>query len=184
MSNKNSNNNDKKAHSNWLIKIFIITFVLSIFFNFLSSEMVENLNTYISIILLIFVILIGVISDLIATAVTAADEVPFHAKAADKKRGAKQAVKLIKNADRVSNVCGDVIGDICGVLSGATSALIAVNIANSLGLNDVTIVTMLMTAMVTACTVLGKGIGKHIGITKANLIVNILGICLDFLKIK
>ena len=77
-----------------------------------------------------------------------------------------------------------MIGDICGVLSGATSALIAVNIANSLGFEDVTIVTMLMTASVTACTVLGKGIGKHVGISKANSIVNVLGIFLDFLKIK
>ena len=183
MSNKSSNNNDKKK-SIWLIKVFIITFTLSIFFNYVSSEMVDNLNTVVSIILLIVVILTGIVFDLIATAVTAANEVPFHARAADKKRGAKQSVKLIKNADRVSNVCADVIGDVCGVLSGATSALIAVSIANSLGMQDITIITMLMTATVTACTVLGKGIWKHIGISKANEIINILGICLDFFSVK
>ncbi len=112
MSNKASNDSSK-SNKIWLIKIFIITFFLSIMFNYMSSEMVEKLNTTFSIVILILVILTGIISDLIATAVTAADEVPFHAKAADKKRGAKQSVKLIKNADKVSNVCGDVIGDIC-----------------------------------------------------------------------
>ena len=85
---------------------------------------------------------------------------PLIAKAADKKSGAKQAVKLIKNADKVSNVCGDVIGDICGVLSGATSALIAVNIGLKLNMEDITVITMLLTATVTACTVLRKGYGQ------------------------
>ncbi len=70
-----------------------------------------------------------------------------------------------------------------GVLSGATSALIAVNLASTLGMKDSTIITMLMTATVTACTVLGKGIGKHLGITKANQIVNVLGIIIDFKNI-
>ena len=124
------------------------------------------------------------ISDLIATAVTAADEAPFHAKAADKKRGAKQSVAVIKNADKVSNVCGDVIGDICGVLSGATSALISVNIATSLGKADISVITMLVTATVTASTVLGKAIGKHMGINYATEIVNVIGIVLSWFSIK
>ena len=126
-----------KSHSSWLIKIFIITFILSIIFNFLSTEVVENLNIVISIIILILVILTGVISDMIATAVTAANEAPFHAKAADKKRGAKQSVAVIKNADKVSNVCGDVIGDICGVLSGAISAIVTIKITEKMPLEEI-----------------------------------------------
>lgn len=171
MSNKNESNSQHK----WLIKIFFITFILSLIFNSLSTEFVENLNIIWSILILVLVILTGIVSDLIATAVTAADETPFHAKAADKKKGAKQSVKLVRNADKVSNVCGDVVGDICGVLSGATSALISVNISAALGMNDITIVTMLVTAIVTSLTVLGKGFGKHLGITRADEIVTILG---------
>lgn len=175
--------NNSSGHSMWLVKIFIITFLLSIVFNYMSTAVVENLSIAVSIIILVLVILIGVLSDLVATAVTAADEAPFHAKAADKKRGAKQAVFFIKNADRVSNVCGDVIGDICGVLSGATSALIAVNIANAMSLEDITIVTMLMTAVVTAFTVLGKGIGKHLGIKYSSKIVNIIGVVMSYIPL-
>ena len=119
--------------------------------------------------------MIGIMFDLIATAAMSADEAPFHAKAADKKRGAKQSVKLIKNADRVSSFCADVVGDICGIISGATSALIAVNITGMLGLNNITIATMLVTAFATSLTVLGKALGKHLAIEKANDIVESIG---------
>lgn len=175
-----SNKKESNSQHGWLIKIFLITFILSLVFNSLSTELVEKLNIIWSVWVLILVILAGIVSDLIATAVTAADEAPFHAKAADKKKGAKESVKLVKNADKVSNVCGDVIGDICGVLSGATSALISVNISQALGMNDITFVTMLVTATVTSLTVLGKGFGKHLGITKAEKIVTTLGRIIAF----
>lgn len=171
---------NSKNHSGWLVKVFFITFFLSIIFNFLSTEVVENLNIVISILILVLVLAIAVATDLIATAATAADEAPFHAKAADKKRGAKQSVMIIKNADKVSSFCADVIGDIAGVLSGATSALIAVNIANLLNQN-ISITTMLMTAIVTALMVLGKAYGKHIAIVKANEIVNVIGIIISYI---
>lgn len=175
---------ESKQYKKWLIKIFIITFILSAAFNSTASEAVENLNIYWSILILILVILAGIISDMLATAVTAASEAPFHAKAADKKKGAKEAVKLIKNADKVSNVCGDVIGDICGVLSGATGALIAVEIAELMGQDDITLSTLLVTATITALTVLGKGIGKRIGLTQTDNVVYALGRIIAFVKIK
>jgi c-di-AMP phosphodiesterase-like protein len=92
MSNKNKAN--KYNQLSWLIKIFFITFFLSIIFNYTSSSLVQSLSILPSIIILVFIIFIGVISDLISTAVTAADEAPFHAKAADKKRGAYMCPKL------------------------------------------------------------------------------------------
>lgn len=175
---------EHKKQRSWLIKIFIITFFLSAIFNTLSAKLVENLNIFFSILVLVVVILIGIISDAIATAVTAASETPFHSKAADKKKGAKESVKLIKNADRVSNICGDVVGDICGVLSGATGALIATNIAVLLNQQDITLTTLLVTATITALTVLGKGIGKQVGIKKCDEIIEVLGKIIAFLKIE
>jgi CBS domain containing-hemolysin-like protein len=183
MSNKNGKDN-KNNQLNWLIKIFFTTFFLSITFNYASSQLIEELNVIPSILILLLIILIGIFSDMLATAVTAADEAPFHAKAADKKKGAKQSVKLVKNADKVSNFCGDVIGDICGVLSGAVSTLISISIAKELGLNDITLISMVTTGLVASLTVLGKGIGKKIGINKANKIINTLGIFIDFISFK
>ncbi len=178
--NKESKDTSKNQ-SKWLFQVFLITFILSVVFNFLSTEVVENLNIYISIIILVLVLIVSIITDAIAISATAAEEAPFHAKAADKKRGAKQSVMIIKNADRVSSVCADVIGDVCGVLAGATSALLAVNIAKMVGLKDVSVITMLITAIVTALMVLGKAAGKRVGIRDANKIVDILGIFLSYL---
>jgi len=179
----------KKEHvsqKRWLLIIFLTTFCLSAVFNMLSTELVENVNNLIlSVILLVFVIGIGVLFDLIGTAVTAADEVPFHAMASDKKKGAKESLLLIKNADRVANICADVIGDICGVLSGAISALIAGNVAKMLGQKDITLTTLLVTATVTALTVWSKGLFKQVAINNCNKIIEKIGriICI-FYKVK
>ncbi len=175
---------DKKDESlsqkKWLGTIFICTFFLSAIFNMLSTELVENLNNMIvSCILLLVVMAIGIGFDIIGTAVTAADEVPFHAMASDKKRGAKKAIKLIKNADKVANVCSDVIGDICGVLSGATGALIATNVAKMLELKDITLATLLVAATVTAFTVWFKGLFKQVAIKNCNSIIKNIGYILS-----
>lgn len=173
---KKNKKSEKVSQRRWLLLIFISTFALSAVFNMLSTELVENVNNIIiSVIVLIIVVLVGVAFDMIGTAVTAADEVPFHAMASDKKKGAKQSLMLIKNADRVSNVCADVIGDICGVLSGATAALIAGNVAKMLGQTDITVTTLLVTATVTALTVWSKGLFKQVAINNSTKIITGIG---------
>lgn len=173
------NKKSKKQSINqrkWLFIIFFSTFFLSAIFNMLSTELVENVNNLaISFILLIIVMSIGIIFDIIGTAVTAAEEVPFHAMASDKKKGAKEALALIKNADRVANVCSDVIGDICGVLSGATGALIATNIAKMLEQTNITLTTLIVTATITAFTVWFKGLFKQVAIRNCNSIIAVIG---------
>ena len=170
---------NKKEHMNqrrWLLLVFVSTFALSAVFNMLSTELVENVNNIIiSAVLLIAVVAVGILFDLVGTAVTAASEVPFHAMASDKKRGAKEAIMLIKNADRVANICADVIGDICGVLSGAISALIAGNLAKMLGQKDIMLTTLLVTATVTALTVWSKGLFKQVAIKNCNSIIGFIG---------
>ena len=173
---KKNKKKEKTNQKKWLLIIFVVTFLLSALFNMLSTQLVEHVNNLIlSFILLIVVVSIGIMFDLIGTAVTAADEVPFHAMASDKKKGAKESLKLIKNADRVSNVCADVIGDICGVLSGAIAALIAGSIAKMLGQEDITVTTLLVTATVTALTVWGKGVFKQVAIRNSTSIIKTVG---------
>ena len=173
---KNVKKKEQFGQKKWLAIIFFSTFALSAIFNMLSTELVENVNNIIvSSVLLVIVVALGIGFDLIGTAVTAADEVPFHAMASDKKKGAKESLMLIKNADRVSNVCADVIGDICGILSGATAALIATNVAKMLGQQDITLVTLLVTATVTAFTVWFKGLFKQVAIKNCNKIIAAIG---------
>ena len=149
----------KKEHSNkiWFIKVFLLTFILSIIFSYISTNGVAGLSLVPAILILILVILTGIIFDIIGVAVTVADEHEFHAKATKKVEGSKSSIKLIRNAPRVANICADVIGDICGVLSGAISALISVKITEQFGLSFS--LQFILSATVAALTVGGKAIG-------------------------
>lgn len=172
-------NNETKEHTEikWFIEVFIMTFVLSILFSYISANGVSNLSLVPAILILILVIGIGVIFDIVGVAVTVANEHEFHAKATKKVKGSKDSIKLIKNAPRVANVCADVIGDICGVLSGAISALIAMKVTNQFGLNFN--IEFILSAVVAALTVGGKALGKNIANRKSTQIVHTVGIVLN-----
>jgi len=108
----------------WVLYVCILSFILSILISSLSSLLLEDVTLIIALLILLVIILIGIIFDIIGVAVTSADEEPFHAMASDRVFGAKYAIKLIRNADMVSNFCNDVVGDICGVVSGVSMAII------------------------------------------------------------
>ena len=54
MQKKDSKTEELRKQRKWLIKIFILTFILSALFNTLSTKLVENLNTGISVSVLVF----------------------------------------------------------------------------------------------------------------------------------
>ena len=171
-------NNDRKEkktdnHLKWIIHVFILTFVLSICFSYISTNGVSNLDIIPAIIILIAVIIVGIIFDIIGVAITVANEEEFHAKATKKAMGAKTSLNLIKNAPRVSNICADVIGDICGVLSGAISTMISIKLTQKLGMSEH--IQFVISAVVAALTVGGKAIGKEIANNKSTKIVEICG---------
>lgn len=155
---KDKKNTDSKIK--WLITVFITTFILSLFFNYISTGAISNLDIVPATFVLILVIALGILFDIIGVAVTVADEREFHAMATKKIKGSKCAIKLIRNSAKVANICADVIGDIAGVLSGAISALIALKISSSYTLNFN--IQFLLSALVASITVGGKAIGKGI----------------------
>ena len=169
--------NKEKEHSKikWFIEVFIITFVLSICFSYISTYGVSNLNLVSSIIILVAVIAVGIIFDIIGVAVTVAKEHEFHAKATKKVDGAKASIKLIKNSTKVANICADVIGDICGVLSGAISAMISAKIMEKTGAN----LQFVISAIVASLTVGGKALGKELANKESTQIVHFVGIILN-----
>jgi hypothetical protein len=114
--------------------------------------------------------------------VTAAEEAPFHAMASRKVYGAKQAIRLIRNADKVSNVCNDVIGDICGIISGAAGAYIIFRLIGDSA--KVSATELIVTGMITALTVGGKALGKIMALQNSNYIIYRVGIAIYFLKSK
>ena len=173
---------NKKEHSNlkWVIQSFIITFILSIVFAYISTNGVSNLSLIPAILILLVVILLGIFFDIIGVAVTVANEQEFHAKATKNVVGSKDSIKLIKNAPKVANICADVIGDICGVLSGAISALIAIKISSQFEMPFN--IQFILSALVSALTVSGKAFGKEIANKNSTEIVHKVGIIINKFK--
>lgn len=167
----------KDSNIKWIIKSFIITFILSGLISYISSNGVEKLNIFWALLILLLVIAIGIFFDIIGVAVTVADENHFHAKATKKVEGSKESLKLIRNASKVANFCADVIGDICGVVSGAISTMIALKIIEKYNLPEA--VQFLVSALVASITVGGKAIGKEFAANKSTEIVHRVGIILN-----
>lgn len=154
----------------WIIKITLIAFAISFCFSFISETTLPNVNVIIGIVLVLVFIILGVIFDMIGVSVTSADEKSFHSMSSRRVRGAKTAVILKKNAEKVSSFCNDVIGDICGIISGSAGVVIASKIALKLNL-PVFLVTLSVTALIAALTIGGKALGKGIAINKGNEIL-------------
>lgn len=115
-------------------------------------------------------IFIGVIFDAIGLSVATADDKIFHSMATKKVNGAKQAIKLINQKDKVSSFLNDVIGDICGVVSGSCGLAISLKLANIIEINPV-LVTIITTSIISALTIGGKAFGKTIAINNCNEIL-------------
>jgi len=164
---------EKRENIKWCVEVIIITFILSIAFSYISSTAIKDLSLIPAILILIFVIFLGIITDIIGVAVQVANEEEFHAKATKKAKGAKTSLKLIHNAPKVANFCSDVIGDICGVLSGAISAMIALKITESISLGFDA--QFLISALVASLTVGGKAIGKNIAKQNSTSIIYFTG---------
>ncbi len=174
----------KKKKSNgsmrWIITIFFTTIVLSSTISFFSSTVLEKAGLVEAFLVLLLIVLLGIVFDIIGVAVMSADEKPFHSMAAKKVPGASEALRLLRNAEKVSNFCNDVIGDICGVVSGSASAVVAVRALSSL--NSETASQLLMSALVAAVTISGKACGKNIAMSRATQIVTLASKPIYYIK--
>ncbi len=162
--------NKKLVDYSWIIRITLVTFLISLSFSLLSETIIPNVNIFISVLLIFVFIDLGIIFDMIGVSITVADERTFNSMAAKNVKGAKLAVKLIKNSEKVSSFCNDVIGDICGIISGATAASIAIVLSNILNWN-LLIISLIITAVVASLTIGGKAIGKSFAINKSDTII-------------
>lgn len=160
----------QRKNKKWIIQIFIMAFFISVMFSFVSETFIPKLSLVFGILLIVVFIALGIVFDMIGVAVTASDEKPFHSMSARKVRGAKVAVLLKKNADKVGSFCNDVIGDICGVVSGSAGAIIASSIANQTSLSPF-LLSLIVTGVIAAFTIGGKAIGKSVAINQCNMIL-------------
>lgn len=159
----------------WVLTIFFATILISGTISLISDVIMENSSMPVAFLILLVIILIGIIFDVIGMAVASADEKPFHAMAARKVPGAREAIALLRNAERVSSICNDVVGDICGVVSGAASATIAVQIISNFTFAWPQIASLIMSALAAGLTVGGKAIGKSFALNSCVSIVHGVG---------
>ena len=180
----------KRKPLNWAVKITIITFLIAFFMGMFADVLSKNLSFFPALLVLIFIVLVGIVADMAGIAIATADEKTINAMAARKMGGAKEALSLLKNAEKATNIFNDVIGDIAGIVSGATSATI--------GIYLVTMVTefleqgnfqlgqflllSLLSALVAALTVGGKAAGKKYAMKNAANIVYFVGKTAYYLK--
>ena len=168
---------EKKPNS-WVVTVAISTFLLSLFFSYISNTAIAGLSVIPGIIILLIIIGIGILFDLIGVAVTVAKEEEFHARASKKIKGAKTAIKLIRNSPKVSNFCADIVGDIAGVLSGAISAMIALKLTENYGMSSS--FQFIVSALVASLTISGKALTKEFAKKNANKILIIVTKIINF----
>ena len=164
----------------WPIKILILSFALSMCFGVLSELVLKSTGIIIAVIIIIVFVGIAIVTDMLGVATTSADAKPFQAMASKKVRGAKEALKLLAKADRVSSICCDVIGDVCGILSGAAGASILLKIAIESSSALSIIVASLISATVASLTIFGKSICKKFAVHKSTGIVLAFGKFISF----
>lgn len=169
-------NNRRKMSLGYVVGVGAASFLLAVVFFWISELLASKVRSlFISLLFLVIIILIGIAADIVGTSATAASESPFHARAAKKLRGAREGVYLVRNADRVANICNDVIGDIAGTVSGALGiALVMQILLYWKGANQV-LLNMLVTAAIAALTVGGKAAGKSFALRRANEIIFLVG---------
>lgn len=161
----------------WSVLITILTFFLAAIFTVGSTVLLEGLAWGMGMLIVLILVLIGIIFDMMGLAAAAAKETPFHAMASEKVRGSRQALGIIRNADRFSNICNDVIGDIAGIISGAATAIVVIKLMMpypDLVWMKLT-VSVVFTALVSALTVGGKAFGKSISLSFSTPIVLMIG---------
>ena len=166
---------ERNKNIKWVITIFFVTIFISGSISLLSDVLMENSSMAVAFLILLVIILVGIIFDIIGMAVASADEKPFHSMAARKLPGAQEAIRLLRNAERVSSICNDVVGDICGVVSGSASATIAAQILRNFEFTWPQIISLLMSALAAGLTVGGKAVGKSFAVNSCTQIVHTVG---------
>lgn len=159
-----------KRYDTWAIKITFITFCLGMLIS-LASELASSASgIVVAGMIIIFLLVVSVLTDAIAVAVAASDVEEFAALASvsPNNKTIKLAHKLVKNKDRVNNICADVIGDVCSILNGACGATIALEVMRLFQTDKLSLlVSITFSSILAALTVGGKAMVKSIAIGRS-----------------
>ncbi len=177
---KGSPNKQKKPRvfsasaSRWILTVVGWTFVISISLSFLSNKTLTTLGFIASSAVLLMFILFGILFDMLGLAVATANEKPFHSMATRRVKGASNALKLIRHAEKVASFCNDVVGDISSIISGTTASIIVQRLVVNYGTSEL-LSSLIISGLVASITVGGKAAGKTIAMRYNTKIVLLAG---------
>jgi CBS domain containing-hemolysin-like protein len=156
----------------FILTVAALTFPISGVFD-TATVFLNQAPWYVGLAIVLGIVFVGALFDMLGVASAAARETPFHAMASKRVFGARRAIQIIRNAEKVSSICSDVIGDIAGVLSGAGSLAVAVQLSEAFevrgGYRELAVIGV--TALTTSLTVGAKAIGKTIAIQSPTPII-------------
>jgi CBS domain containing-hemolysin-like protein len=165
-------NRKKNQPLRWVATITIWTFILATLLSVITQLLFGVVESFlIALIILLVIVLTGILFDMIGIAATAADEVPLLAKAAKKVPGAREALYLVRNADRFANFCNDVVGDIAGIISGVLGAFLVFRLVSGGLIMENPLFSIAATGLISALTVGGKAFGKTLAIERSTDII-------------
>ncbi|MGI6030450.1 MAG: Mg2+ and Co2+ transporter CorB [Eubacteriales bacterium] len=166
----------RRVNLRWIVTVTLCAFFLSMMISLGSTVAMSGVESlWVALLVLLAIVSIGILFDIIGVAIQAAEEKPFHSMASRKVRGASQAIFLIRNAEKMSSFCNDVVGDIAGIISGSTVAVVLVFFTQMLQNIHETIISLVLTALVSALTIGGKALGKTFAMNNANTVVYVVG---------
>lgn len=158
----------------WVIFVFFLSFVLSLLMSWSSSTALSAVGITLATLTVLILVTIGILFDILGVAVTSADKPPLVAMTTRRVPGARQALWMVQNADRMASICNDVVGDICGIVSGATGAVIVARLQKGLNLESV-LISVGVTALISGATIGGKALGKPFAMNQSKRVVHLAG---------
>ena len=159
-----------QSYSRWVLRIFLMSVALSALLSLASGVVLEGAGYALAVAVLAAFVALGIAFDVLGVAVTAADARVFHSMAAHRERGAREALFLLKNAEKASSFCNDVVGDICGIVSGSTAAVIVVRLQERFDTQSI-LLSIAVTALISGLTIGGKALGKRLAISRSTEVV-------------
>jgi CBS domain containing-hemolysin-like protein len=163
-----------QRHGSRGLSLGVAALGIAVFVTAPAEAAMRRLDLGVAVPVLLALVAVGVLGDRVGVAAAAAAEPGLHAMAARHLPGARQALALKRQADRVTSIASDVVGDIAGTISGAAAAAVAVRLGAGDGLPRGLLGPVVIGA-VAAITVGGKAFMKGIALEHANQILYAVG---------
>lgn len=169
----------RESHLRWFIFIPTFAFSIALMIGIFTESVFRGTNSIaVCVVILLSLIAIAFIGDIFAVAGAYADISVFNSMAARRIKGAKAAIKLVKNSDRVSSILSDVLGDVCAIVSGAVGVSLSLVVIKEYGIDTLFhqgLTVALINATVSALAITAKSIAKKIAIANSTQIVIFFG---------